>query len=241
MRYLLLFLLAVVIFVAGRQSFQHFYTERIVGKGPIVTETRSVGSFHALALECAGNLTVTISPDIQLSVSAHENILPMLQTDNEGGVLKIYLAGNAQVSGPIDVKISCPTLDAVDMTGSGKLVVAGLLQSEKFRADLNGSGELIMAEAALGEAKLEITGSGNIRVGGRIANLQVNINGSGDVQSDGLKTERCFADISGSGSVHCGEVAESLRAVINGSGDIFYSGNPALTQDVMGSGKLIRQ
>ncbi len=96
MRYLLVFMLFVGLFVVGKNSF-HFGMG-IRGKGPVKTESRNVSGFHAIDLNVSAEVEVKISDNYFVEVEAQENLLPILKTEVENGTLKIYFDENVSYS-----------------------------------------------------------------------------------------------------------------------------------------------
>ena len=60
MRYLLIFMLLVAIFVVGKRSCFHMnFGSGVEGEGPVLTETRDVDGFGAIELSIAAGVDVT--------------------------------------------------------------------------------------------------------------------------------------------------------------------------------------
>jgi len=237
MRYLLVFMLLVGLFVVGKNSF-HFGIG-IRGKGPVKTESRNVSDFHAIELNVAAEVEVKISDNYFVEVEAQENLLPVLKTEVENGTLKIYFDENVSYSKDLRIRVSAPAFDAFAVAGSGTLRALAPVRSEKMNLSVAGSGEIFVPEGDFGTLKTSISGSGGIELGGKADSMTSEISGSGDVKAKAFTANDLQASIAGSGSVTC-DVARTLKADIAGSGDVFYSGSPAVNADVSGSGKVTK-
>jgi len=236
MRYLIIFMFLVGIFVVGKRSFT-FPFGGTKGSGPMKTETRSARDFHAVELDLSGDVELRVAEQFSVEVQAQENLLPLLKTEVEDGRLKIYFSENVSHSEHVKIKISGPAFDGLSVSGSGKITVLTPIQSERMNASIAGSGDLIIQQATFGALDCIVSGSGGMELGGTANATQVDISGSGDVQAKQLSTNEMRARIAGSGSVTA-HVVQVLKADIAGSGDIFYSGEPSVEMNIAGSGTV---
>ncbi len=232
MRYLLLFMLLVGIFVVGKRSF-HFSFMGTKGKGPVKTETRNVSDFHGIELNLSGDVEVRVADQFSVEVQAQENLLPLLKTEVENGQLRIYFDENVSNSDNLKILVSGPSFDNLNVAGSGKITVTTPIQSERMTAAISGSGDLIIQQATFGALECSISGSGGMELGGTANATEIHISGSGDVNAKQLTSNELRAEIAGSGSVTA-NVVQVLKADIAGSGDIFYTGDPSVESNVAG-------
>ena len=239
MRNLLIFMLLVAVFVLGKRSCKgnHFSFGGVSGKGPIQTETRSASDFHAIDLEIAGDLEVTVGENFAVEVSAQQNLLPLLKTVVENGALRIYTDESFSNSDDIKIRVTAPAFDRFALGGSGTIRILNAIRAEKMIFDLTGSGDIYSPQSDFGALFINIVGSGNVELGGKANEMKADIAGSGDVKAKNLTSNSLKAGISGSGSVTA-DVSSELRADISGSGDVFYSGNPHVESNVSGSGSV---
>lgn len=240
MRYLLAFMLLVGIFVLGKNSCHGInFGIGLRGEGPVKTEPRQVGDFHAIDLNVAADVEVKISDTYFVEVEAQENLLPILKTEVEDGTLKIYFDENVSYSKDLKIRVSAPEFDAFNVAGSGTLRTLAPIRAEKMKLTVAGSGDIIVPEGDFGTLKTSISGSGGIELSGKADLMKSEIAGSGDVKAKSFTTNELEASIAGSGSVTC-DVARNLKADIAGSGDVYYSGSPTVNADVSGSGKVTK-
>lgn len=239
MRYLLVFMLLVGVFVLGKRSCtaSFFSFGSVRGEGPVQTETRVASGFHAIALDMAGDVEVTVGEQYFVEVQAQQNLLPLLKTVVEDGRLRIFFDQNVSFSEGVKVRVSAPAFDAFSIGGSGKITVGSPLNTERLTLDIAGSGDIILPQAEAGEIACIIHGSGGVQLGGTTNQFDVRISGSGDVRAKDLTAANCKADIGGAGTVTC-NVTQTLRADISGSGDVFYTGSPTVETQVSGSGSV---
>lgn len=241
MRYLVLFMILVGIFVVGSRSCDgiSFFFGGERGEGPVKSETRPATGFHAVNVALPGATEVRVADQYSVVVHAQENLLPLLKTTVENGVLRCYFDKNVSHAEGLKIEISGPAFDGFELAGSGTLRVLTPLHGDHLDLAIGGSGTIELPLADVRNVQCSIAGSGDIQIGGKAETASFEIAGSGDIAAKGLLANTGEASIAGSGSVTC-NVAQSLKAGIAGSGDIFYTGSPTVDTDISGSGKVKR-
>ena len=239
MRYLILFMFLIGIFVLGNQSFGgfHFGFGGVSGKGPVEKETRSVGDFHAVEVEIPADVEVRVSDQYSVEVQAQENLLPLLKAEVKDGKLRLYFEENVSNAKDLKVWVSAPSFDHLALSGSGTLKAVSPLSGDRLELSIGGSGDIDVPQADVAKMQCSIAGSGNIKVAGKAGEIGFEIAGSGDIAAKDLLANTGKASIAGSGSVTC-HVEQTLKAEIAGSGDVFYTGSPSVDTEIAGSGKV---
>ena len=205
------------------------------GSGIETSSKREVAAFSRVDLRGAADVSIVAGRARSVTVRGDDNLIGRVKTKVEGDTLVISSRPYRSEIG-ISVEIGVPTLNGVELSGSGTMDVHKL-SGASFSADLSGSGEMEI-EGKVGELELGIPGSGDVDADGTTDSLKVEIRGSGDAQLDRLSARNAQADISGSGDVSL-RATTSLEASISGSGDISYSGNPGhVSKKISGSGTI---
>lgn len=242
MRYLILFMFLVGIFVLGSRScgeFSFFGFGGVRGEGPLRTETRDVRDFHAVDVGLPGAVEVSVADHFSVEIQAQENLVPFLKTEVKDGELQLYFDRSVSDAKDLKVRITAPAYDALALSGSATMRVLTPLQGDKLDLSIGGSGSIDLPQADVHNLKCSIAGSGDIRVSGKAQAVEYSIAGSGDITAKALQADTGKAAISGSGTVTC-NVTQTLKAEIAGSGDIYYTGSPSVDTDIAGSGKVKR-
>jgi Putative auto-transporter adhesin, head GIN domain len=192
------------------------------GSGQLASESRPVTGFTKVELSGTGELTIERTGTESLAISAEDNILPLLTSEVSGDTLALGTKRNTEIvtTKPINYALTVKDLTGLTLSGSGNIRVSNLSTTE---------------------LTTKISGSGTITASGTADDQDLDLSGSGRYQADQLASKTVNASISGSGTASV-LVSDALSARISGSGTLTYAGDPTrVTQDVSGSGKLIKQ
>ncbi len=228
----------------------------IAGNGTVGSETRPSVSFNKVNNMDEFNVYCVYDTVFRVVIEAESNLIPYIRTVVNGNTLHISTYENLDNNYVIKVIVHTPSLNEIELSGSGLIDVSPIPYSGGFRAYLSGSGNIYGSvntvnfeaiSSGSGNINLNITsveavatvrGSGDIILSGTSENSRVEIYGSGDIDSFNLPVTECRAKISGSGNIYT-TVSDLLIAKIYGSGDIIYRGNPIIESDINGSGNII--
>ena len=191
------------------------------GSGQLATQSRQVSGFTSVELTGVGELSIDQTGTESLTVSAEDNLLPLLTSRVEADTLILGKKPNTRI---VTSKPITYTLTMKDITGLA----------------VSGSGTINAPKLTTAALRIEISGSGVITTAGNADDQSLEISGSGRYLADGLTSKTTKAEISGSGTANV-VASKALDVKISGSGTLTYSGNPQVSQTVSGSGKLIKK
>jgi hypothetical protein len=188
------------------------------GSGTVKTESRTVSGFTAVELAGTGDVTVQQNGTESLSISAEENLLPLLTSEVVDGTLKLGVKDGANINStqPITYQVSVKNLTGLDLGGSGNQTATGIKTSS---------------------LRVRVAGSGTVTTSGSADAQDIQIAGSGTYRGSALASKTASVDSAGSGTAELA-VSDKLDVKILGSGTVTYSGSPQVTQTIMGSGTL---
>jgi hypothetical protein len=186
--------------------------------GNVASEPRDVSDFDEVELKGIGNLSIEQTGSESLTVEAEEEVLPKIRTEVDNNRLIIEPKPNTSISTsePINYKLTVKDLNALKVSGSGTV------DAESMDTD----------ELAVG-----ISGSGDVKIGGKAGSQDIKISGSGSYRAEDLESKEAKIEVGGSGSAIV-NVSEELEAEVSGSGSVEYVGNPTVNQDVSGAGEV---
>ena len=84
------------------------------------------------------------------------------------------------------------------------------------------------------------SGAVKAEVAGRATEQRIAISGAGDYRAAGLASENARVAVSGAGKVLV-NAAKTLKIAISGAGSVEYLGDPKVTQDISGVGRVRRR
>ena len=251
-----LFFLAIAILSIAMTSC----TEKIVGEGPIITETLNIDEFSKFTLASSFDVHIEQGNEQTVIAEGHENIINRLITtisndrftaDLENGnykniQLKLFITTpllseiKSDASG--DIEITSMNLDnlSIMVAGSGNITVENDINiTQQTNLESDGSGNINIETLTTNALNAQVQGSGNIEVeSGSTDELDVLVDGSGNVKLFGLASTACTVASDGSGDTTV-NVTDNLDVTISGSGDVEYIGNPTINITDDGSGNLI--
>jgi hypothetical protein len=226
-------------FETGFIQFGDVGGERIVGSGNIITENRPAGSFDRVSLEIDANLEIQQGAAESLTVSADDNVLPVLITEVSGGelVIRIKPFTSVRPSKSIDIKLTVRDLEEVSFSSSGKVLVHPLRTNELL-IHLSSSGNIEFEEIQTDKLTADLSSSGDILVKGTARQLDLDMSSSGSFLADELQVQEAEANLSSSGDATLW-VVDNLDVNLSSSGNVSYYGSPRLDQNTSSTGRLI--
>ncbi len=197
------------------------------GSGRVAEKAFDVEGFSGVALGNQGDLSIELGEAESLVVEAEDNVIPQLEVYVSDGVLHLGTRPGVSLypTRPIRFYLTVTELDTLRVSGSG-----------------NVEGPVMEGE----HVSVTVSGSGDVRLDGLLAedDVEVRVSGSGGVDVTGggtdwlnLAAEQASVRISGSGGVDLGDVqAERIEVQLSGSGDLDVDGGEVAEQDVRISG-----
>lgn len=215
------------------------HRETVRGNGNTGTESRTVGNFDGIQLRGSMNVHLTNGSERAVNIEVEENILPYVETYVNDGKLIIKYRDDVNINTREDVvvNVTAPRLDEIEVTGSGDITGENKFSgNEKIKVEVTGSGN-IRLELDAPAVEASITGSGDIDLSGNTKNIKCSTTGSGEIDAAELKAENAAVRTLGSGSIRV-FASVKLDATINGSGDIAYRGGGSVSSKINGSGSV---
>jgi hypothetical protein len=190
------------------------------GSRLVATEKRPLGASIA-TVELSGPINLTLRQGLaaSLEVRGEQRLLANVDTTVEDGRLHIGPRGILlRHRQPIEVTLVLPTLEHLNISGSGESTVSGF------------SGE---------QVDLNVDGSAGLRFNGRYREIVAGLRGSGEVELTGGNSERVSAEVMGTGRMTLVGASRELSAEITGSGELdarhLRAENASLTHNGSGS------
>ncbi|MEP6754688.1 MAG: head GIN domain-containing protein [Chthonomonadales bacterium] len=193
-------------------------TNGVHGSGNVVTKSVTVTGFHSLNLMGSGSVKITQGATESLTITADDNILPLLISDVKDGELTLDIKHGKSInsSKPVQYDLTVKSLDQIHLNGSGQI------NSSSLKGD---------------SLKVDLTGSGDISLAGSADAVTVELSGSGQFVGTDMKCKTAKVTIGGSGKAILAP-KDTLDIDISGSGSVEYFGTPKVTKNITGSGTI---
>lgn len=190
----------------------------VTGSGNVKTETRQVSGFTKIQFSGVGALNITQADKESLSVSAEDNLLPLLASTVSGDTLTLGVkpGNNIRPTRPITYTLTLKHLASVHLSGAGSIHATGI-QTSALDIDLSGAGQMTIDGSAQSQTVL--------------------LSGVGSYSARGLQTASTQVTISGAGSATV-SASQTLTATVSGAGSVTYYGLPQVTKSISGAGSV---
>jgi hypothetical protein len=166
----------------------YYFGPCIDGSGPVLGEVRQLDGFNGVTNSGSFDVYVTLADEFHVEVVAHENLIPIIETEVSGNTLIIDTEEGAcfRSSTPVEVYVSLPELEELNLTGSGELI-AEKAEASFFDLSNSGSGFLSVDSIYADNFSVKNTGSGTIEVE-EIQSAELNLvqSGSGTIDAGDL-------------------------------------------------------
>lgn len=188
------------------------------GSGNIKTEAREVSDFSSLSSKSVGKVIVQQTNRESLTITADDNILPLLKSDVDNHILYLTVVDDASFNPtqPIEYVVEVKHLESLNISGVGSADISDI-EGEKLSIFLDGVGSVTIA--------------GNVDV------LELTVAGVGSFNGEALITKQATVRNSGVGHVVV-NVSEQLNATASGVGSVEYIGSPQVQESVEGVGSI---
>ncbi len=211
----------------------------VSGSGTVVEEVRSATRFDEIRLGGSGRLIIEHSDTFSLTIVGDDNLLPLLTSEVSGWSLDLGVQRNTSInpSRAIEYRVTMPNLKAVHLSGSARVEVGPGFEMDEFDLKLSGSSSARVSDYSAQQTRVEVSGSGDIRLAGTSDVLNVNISGAGELDGSALETRSAEIRVSGTGNCAI-RVSDSLDVRISGAGNVRYIGDPTVTEQISGIGSV---
>ncbi len=210
--------LATCVLLVGGCEEQSTQIDTIIGSGNLVSEVRAAEAFQGILIAGQAKVFITLGSVPNLRVEADDNVINRVTTSVAGGNLVISLQQASYEKITVNVYVTMPTVELLEISGAGTYVTAQPIQCTTLTCRISGAGTI------------DLTGSADNQI--------IVISGTATITNFGLVSKKCSISISGVGNCQV-HVTEELDAIISGIGTVVYDGNPPVVrQTVSGSGTI---
>ena len=179
-----------------------------------------------------------------VDIEAGDNLLPKIKTEQDGNQISISNKNTCNwvrsYSKTIAVYVHVKKLDIIQHHGSSTISSTNELQNSTFDLNVWNSGDINLAIHADSTFARQHTTVGDMTLTGHSGYCFYYSNGNGFTYDSNLQVNNATVIQRGTGDCYV-NVSQSMSVEIHDSGNVYYTGNPQISSNVTGAGKLIHQ
>lgn len=205
-----------------------------------ISRTYDTGSFTSLFLEGAFGVQLIQGTSESLEVRASdERAFDYLTINNDHGLLHLHVDRKPFDFSKVTLYVTFESLESLRIYGGIRLDTNGFLDLHDLDMLLEG-GARVSLQLKAQRINLENRGGLLCELSGVANSLDARLAGAGHINAGELRASDVTFRIEGIGTgvVHA---TKTLHATIKGAGKIRYRGNPEVTQQIEGLGKVDRE
>ena len=207
------------------------------GDGNIKKETRSVSGFDGIDVSGAFTIYLSQGATEEVIIESDANILPLIITKVEGGILKIYTNKPIRHVTTMKAYITVKNIRKIDVSGACDIIGQTQIKTTELSFDASGASDSKL-DIAVQKLTLDCSGASKLKFSGMANEVIVDCSGATDLLAYDLLTETYNIDLSGAGEAEI-NVSKKIRANVSGAGTIRYKGSPTeIDQEVSGAGSI---
>lgn len=169
---------------------------REVGSGHVVADQRDISGFTRVRVAAAIRATIIVGPAESVTVRIDDNLLANVKTDVTAGRLDVTMSGNAQPTTPVEVDISLPNLEGLEVNSAASATATGI-NTASFQAEADSAGSLT-ARGNADSVDVSASSAGSADLGDIPAqSAKVNVDSAGRVTVNAQQSVTGSADSGG--------------------------------------------
>jgi len=198
-------------------SFNFKFGRGVKGSGNVANEKREVSNFKGIDVGGVYEVEIVSQKDFSVEVEADDNLLPLIKTKVDNGILEISSEKRFNTKNPIRIKISAPNIEELEVSGASKINLSNL--DNNF-------------------LKVDASGASKIEVSGKTVDLNIESSGACKINAENLQSQNVTVDSSGASKIDV-SVSGALKVDASGASKITYTGNPQnIEKDTSGAGSV---
>jgi hypothetical protein len=190
----------------------------VLGSGNVVSESRPVENFDAVALTGIGRLVMEASDRESLTITAEDNILPLLRSEVVGGTLEF---------GPVPRSRLNPTRE----------ILYTLTYREMNTIATSGVTTVLASGIDTSELTVSASGTSTAEISGEADRQRLILSGTSTYRAEELRTRFTRLEVSGTSRAVV-NASEILEGVVSGTAVVEYVGTPVVSVTVSGTAVL---
>lgn len=202
-------------------------------------ENRSIGSFHGIKVSNAITVYLQKGNSTAVRVEADGIDLDEIQTNVEGGILKIYLRKGNFRNIDVQVTVTFTNLDMLAASSASAIFSKDVIKTDRIEV-MASSAATIEVVLDAREVSLNASSAADLEVSGKAGSVQIDVSSAGDIDAYDLIAQRAQVTASSAGEAKV-SVEQEINALASSGGSIKYQGNPQKSSTDSRSGGSVRK
>lgn len=198
---------------------------QVDGNGNVVTEERSVADFTKVKGAAGIDVYLTEGTENKVTVEADENLMELIETEVEGGKLRIRAIQNIGRAKAKKVHVTYVNLSSIEASSGADVIGNSVIKSETLNLDTSSGADLEL-EILASEVFAETSSGSDMKISGKATSLRAKASSGSDLDARELLVATCNADASSGADIKV-NVKDRLTAEASSGGDVHYYGDPA--------------
>jgi hypothetical protein len=209
----------------------------VAGSGVVKEETRQVAAFHRVRVSQGLEADVSQSGQASVVVRGDDNLVALVKTDVENGVLVIHMVeGSHGFHSELGLKVTvkAPALDGVSASSGGHLK---LTEASGSVLDVQASSGSAVEAAGLNEGvmKVDASSGSEIKLAGKAKEVRLECSAGSNVKAGELSAEAVRVEGSSGATVQV-TASSSVRGSLSAGSHLSVHGSPSVREISTSSG-----
>ncbi len=205
------------------------FSPSIKGNGNVQEQTRNVGAFDEIEVSRGMNVYISQGDETKVVVEADENLLEIIKTENDGGVLEISAKSNIRRAKVKKVYVTTPNLSALKAFAGSNIYSENTINSDDLEISAS-AGSNIKFEIETHKTKVSASAGSNVTLKGVTKSFEGKASSGSNIKAKDLRAQSCEAKTSSGANIWI-TTEKSLKGNASSGGNIFYYGDPD-TKDI---------
>ncbi|WP_046744564.1 head GIN domain-containing protein [Kordia zhangzhouensis] len=218
-------IIAIAILSILLTSCDFNFNNGIAGNRNVVTEEREADEpFTTIKASEGLDVYITQASSPSIEVEADENVISLIATDIDNGILRIHTEKNIGRCKSKKVHVRMPSIEKIIGTSGADVFSTSTIVSDDLEVKST-SGADVKIEVEAENVFCSSSSGADIKISGTAQSLVAKASSGSDIAAKDLEVKSCDASASSGADVTV-TVSEKLVANSSSGGDISYYGNP---------------
>lgn len=211
----------------------------VSGNGKVQEENRTTEEFNGIHASGMYEIHLVQDEDYRLKVVADENLLSLIRTEVNGGILEIRSEENIREAEALDIYISAPNIDEIDLSGAVELRGKGVFKGKELKIESSGAAQIDLS-LGVDRLSLDLSGASEVKLSGAADRVRIESSGASEIKMFSLKAQYVSVDVSGASDLEL-YAEEELQIEASGASEIEYVGNARITRQNLSGASNVKK